>query len=129
MHVVLAIDTQILRDALEALLEVCYDVHIAARASDEIAIAVLLRTLLGDEPFDADEPVALIISFHNESERPAFCSRLLEEFPEVVIFGIEQMTGSIRSYRMKIEVHELVGTLNSLESALRAISRESPHQR
>lgn len=126
MQIVLAIETRILRDALEAEFAVQHDVHVVARADDEMALAVLLWTLLGDEPFDADEPVAVIMTTSSEAEIPAICSRLLEEFPEVVVFGIDRATGLIHSYRMQIEVQELAGTLESLKSALRKMNPEPP---
>jgi hypothetical protein len=123
MHVVLAIEMQFLQNTLGDEFLRQHDVHVLDRADDEIDIAVFLRTLLGDEPFDADEPVALIITIGEGAKIPAVCSRLLEEFPELVVLAIARYSGPIRSYRMEIKVQEHPPTMEGLNSALRAIAQ------
>ena len=128
MHVVLAIEPRILQNALKEILEGIFEspyvVHEMDYGDDEIAVAVFLRSLLGDEPFDPDEPVALIISIDDEAKVPAVCSRLLDEFPELVVFGINRYTRLIRSYRMRIRIQPLAETLDSLKEALHFLSLE-----
>ncbi len=123
VHVVLAIEQRLYRELLASHLARENDVRVVARVWDEFEVAAALEILLGEEPFSADDPVVVITSIDDVERVPAFCSRLLGEFPEVIVIGICWNCGQVRTFQASIDVQELPCTLDSLVAELRAMTR------
>lgn len=119
IHAILAIQPRLYRDLMASLLSREYDVRIVAQASDELAVAVALRSLLDEGDFPVDEPVVIVTSIDDANEIPMSVSRLLGEFPEVTIVGICWATAHVRSFQLRIDVQEIPCSVKGLVEAIR----------
>ena len=80
------------------MLSEAFDVQIYEEEETEMAVAMALRQLLGQDEFSVDDPVIVVTSIDDTVEGLSRYSRLLLEFPEVTIVDVS--TASIRSFQI-----------------------------
>lgn len=121
VHIILAIERPLFADVLCRLFAGHDDLRVEAQVPNELEAAVALRQLLVHYEFPVDDPLVVITLITNKSEVPAVCLRLIHEFPEVFIFGIDVDSGRVRSFHGSIQVKELQVSLDNLVQELRSL--------
>jgi hypothetical protein len=120
VQIVLAVEPPLFGDALCGLFDRRPHCRVAYRTADELSAAVALRALLAEN--DAAEHLVVAICALSGAASDSRCARLALEFPEVVIYGVEN--DQVKSFRSCIEIREFSDSLDGLLEDLRRLARE-----
>ena len=119
IHAILALEHPLFSELLAVNLSHEPDMRIVARVVGEVKVAEELRDLLDNDEFDVDDPVIVVMSTDESEEISPTISRLLGEFPEIIIVGICWATARVRTFQLQIDVHEIPCELDGLIEAIR----------
>ncbi len=72
-----------------------------------------------------DDLIVLVIEIEECDGIPAFCERLLIEFPELTIMGICRNRSAIRSFQLQIHVEEMGSSLSELSETIQACAHRA----
>ena len=127
IHAVVALP-KLYGEAIARSLSNVFDVHSVDEPAEtdqrEWVVACALRTLL-NEDISVDDMVVLVTTVEDVDGIPAFCSRLLTEFPELSILGISRNTSRIRLFQLQIQVRDVPCSLSELSEAIIECTRDS----
>ncbi|MFO0979806.1 MAG: hypothetical protein U0996_25630 [Planctomycetaceae bacterium] len=122
IHTVLAVP-QPYREALAESLALNFAVQFVPSPSEleakEWIIANAVKSLL-EKDLSVDDLIVLVTDIPESSGVPAFCERLLIEFPELTIMGIGNNGSAIRCFQLQIQVQEMSSSLSELSAAIQA---------
>lgn len=124
IHVLLGIESRFYRELLWRALSTAHWLHLETVAANDLVVATRLMAIL-DEPCPSPPDVVVYITSISETATdavPGRYSRLLQEFPELVIVGICWSTSEIRLYRLTVEVQDVASSLEGLLDQLRRVA-------
>lgn len=124
IHVLLGIESRFYRELLWRALSAVHWLHLEKVAANQMIVASRLMEIL-DEPCPSPPDVVVYITSISATATdavPGSYSRLLQEFPELVIVGICWSTSDIRLYRMTVDVQKVASSLEGLFDQLRRVA-------
>ena len=107
VHVILAVESLDRSLTVSRLVERHPQYQIEAVVHDEISAILAVMRLREHPAFPIDEPVVVITSVTSRHHVPGNCERLLDEFPDITVVGLDEVTGALRTYRTAIDVREV----------------------
>jgi len=122
LRIVIAVEEPVFSEALRALLAPHGEFDVVSEVRDEPTLAATLHNLLSRTPIAPDDVLVVIASLASGSTGASAYSRLLLEFPDIIVYDVESHT--ITRYRACIEARHLPGSLDSLITDLQSISSQ-----
>lgn len=107
IHIILAIESLDHSLAVSRVVKRHPQYQIEAIVHDEISAILAIMRLREHPAFPLDEPVVVITSVTSRHHVPGNCERLLDEFPDITVVGLNEVSGTLRTYRTAIDVREV----------------------